>query len=398
MIGSNLMIHRIPRYLQGFVTFKITGKGREEFLNSCVKNGIDLFNVRFSENFICASCLVKDYKKTKKIRIKGLRKKIIKRNGIRFFTNRYKKRLGLAIGSALMVALLIILSGFVWDIDVTGNERLSENVILQTLEECGFSKGSHKSKLDISEIENKMMMKLVDLSRISINLDGSFAHIEVKERQMPPVMDDVTKPSNLVAAMDGIITKMEIVKGKPIAQVGSGVAKGQLLVAGFYNDKKDNIILEHSSGKVTAKVEISKVFELSLEGKEVVGQEEKIFYSIEFFNMLIDLSFGKEPSDSAFIKSENKTQLSIFGLKFPIYSIQKKYTKEVSQEKTLTQDEAKQKVKLEIDHYEKSELNNAQIMKKNITWKSDDKKCRAQVDYVVIMDIAKQQYIDTEQK
>ena len=91
-----------------------------------------------------------------------------------------------------MIALLIFLSGFVWSVDITGNERLSTNVIMDTLEECGFEEGKRKNSFNITEIENQMMIKLPDLSRISINLDGSAAHIEVKERFMPPVSEDVS--------------------------------------------------------------------------------------------------------------------------------------------------------------------------------------------------------------
>jgi len=393
-----MQIHKLPRYLQGYVIFEIRGKGIEEFLNFCSKNEIDLFDIKLGKELMSASCLVRDYKKTKKVKICGLRKRIIKRKGIRFVTHRYRKRLGLVLGSIMMISLLIFLSGYVWDIDVTGNDRLSENLILQTLEECGFSEGSRKSKLDISEIENEMMMKLCDLSWISINLDGSFAHIEVKERQMPPVAEDVSRPSNLVASMDGQIVKMEIVKGKPIATVGSGVVKGELLVAGFYNDKKDNIILEHSSGKVTAQVEISKTFEITYEGKETVGQEEKLFYSIELFGKIIDFSFGKEPNGAEWNKTEERKRLSLFGLDFPIYLIQNKYSMEITQDKILAENEAKEKIKMEIEHFEKSEFYETQIQKKHITWKSDEDKCRAQVDYVVLMDIAQQEYIDTDQK
>ena len=391
-------IHKLPRYLKGYVTFEIRGNGREEFINFCSKNDINLFDLKLRDGIFTASCFVSDYRKTKKARISGLRKRIIKRKGLRFFTNRYKKRLGLAVGFGLMIFMLIFLSGYIWDIDITGNERLSDNLIIETLEECGFYEGSQKSKLNISEIENEMMIKLSDVGRISINLDGSFAHIIVKERAVPPVSEDKSRPSNLVASMDGKIVKMEIVKGKPITQVGSGVVKGQLLVTGFYNDKKDNIILEHSSGKVTALAEVSKTFEIPFSAQEKIGTEQKIYYSIEMFGKEFDFSFGGAADELGWDKSVAKNRLSIFGLDFPIYLIKDSYTREITRDATLSSNEAKQRIKDEIEHFENSELYGATIEKKHITWKSDDKKCRAQVDYTILTDIAEQQYIETEQK
>ncbi len=389
-------ITKFPRYLRGIITFEIKGSKTEEFLNICAKKGLDLFEIEFGKDKTVMSCLVATYKQIQKIKIKGLHRKIKEKRGVRFIVYRYRKRVGILVGSIMMIALLIFLSGFVWNIDVTGNERLSTNVILQTLEECGFCEGERKNRLDISEIENQMMMRLPDLSWISINLDGSFAHIEVKERTMPPVSEDVSRPSNLIASMDGQIVKMEIVKGKPMVLVGSGVVKGELLVAGLYNDKKDNIIIEHSSGRVLARSELKKTFELSLTSESVAGTEQIKFYSLELFGQSIDFSFGKRPRDLQWQRTDDRKRLSLFGLDFPFYLTESCYTREIKEKVILSEDNAKNKVKMEIEHYEKSELYNAQIVEKHITWTSDEENCRAKVEYIIITDIAKQQYIDTE--
>ncbi len=393
-----MSVHKLPRYLKGYVKFEIKGKGREEFLNFCAKNDINLFDLCLKDEIFTAICFVSDYKKTKRAKISGMKKRIIKRKGLRFITNRYKKRLGLVAGFVFMIFMLIFLSGYIWDIDIVGNERLSDNLILETLEECGFYEGSRKGRLNITEIENEMMIKLSDLGRISINLDGSFAHIVVKERAVPPVSEDKSRPSNLIASMDGKIVKMEIVKGKPITQVGSGVVKGQVLVTGFYNDKKDNIILEHSSGKVTALAETNKTFSISLNTEENVGVETKIYYKIEAFNATIDLSFGKDTYSDEWEKTEVRERISVFNLDLPFYIIKETYTRQITKEKVLSENEAKQRIKAEIEHFEKSELFEAQIQKKNTVWKNDGEKITAYVDYVILTDIAEQQYIETEQK
>ncbi len=391
-------INRFPRYLRGVVAFEINADKSEEFLNECAKNKLDLFDIRRQNKALMIGCLVSTYKKIQKLKISGASRKIIKKHGIRFTIHKYRYRSGLLVGAVLMTALLIFLSGYVWDIDVIGNERLSTNVILETLEECGFHKGEKKGKFNITEIENKMMIKLPDLSRISINLDGSFAHVEVKERFMPPVAEDVSKPSNLVASMDGRILKMEIVKGKPIAIVGSGVAKGELLVAGFYNDKKENLILEHSSGKVTAECELGKTFKLSRIAHRQIGVEKRIFYSFEFFGKEMDLSFGKAPKGSEWQAHEKRSVLNILGLKFPVCIIEKKYERLIFEKTLLTGKEGKQRIKDEIEHFEKGELYEAQITKKRITWTSDEKFIFARVHYTIITDIAKQQYIESDRR
>lgn len=389
-------INKFPRYLRGAITFEINADKSEEFLNECAKNKLDLFGICRRSNALRIGCLVSTYKKIQKLKIAGARRKIINKHGIRFTIHKYRYRSGILVGAILMTAFLILLSGYVWDIDVIGNERLSTNVILDTLKECGFYEGEKKRKFNITEIENQMMIKLPDLSRISINLDGSFAHVEVKERFMPPVAEDVSKPSNLVASMDGRILKMEIVKGKPMVLVGSGVAKGELLVAGFYNDKKDNLILEHSSGKVTAECQLNKIFKLSRNAHKQIGKEERISYSLEFFGKETDLSFGKAPKGSEWQTHEKRKELNILGLKFPVCIIEKRYERLIFEKTLLTDKEGKQRIKDEIVHFEKSELYEAQITKKHTTWISDDKFIFARVSYTIITDIAEQQYIESD--
>jgi len=391
-----MLIKNTIRYLIGYVFFELKGINTQEFLSQCLKNNISLSNVSFSENKITAGCTVKDYKKIQKIKIPNTRRKIIKKVGIRFLIHRHRRRWGFFTGFAFMLISLIVLSQFVWSVDVSGNERVSTNLILQTLSDCEFREGVYKGKINVTEIENKVLDKLYDLSWISINLDGCTAHVEVKERRPKPTVLSDNRPSNLVASQDGIIVKMEITKGKPIAQVGSGVVKGEMLVSGLYNDKKDNVILEHSSGKVTAIVDVNKTFKISRNGTQKVGTYNKIFYSFVFFEKEIDLSFGQKSKLSEWRSKTDRHFISVFGLKLPIEVIEYTFSMDKTKKKYLGSKEAKELIKMEIEHFENDELYDAKILEKNITWSFEENNLTAKVDYVVNMDIAVQQYIEIE--
>ncbi len=391
-----MLIKKIVRYISGQIKFTLKSNNPEEFLNQCIKNKIHLSKISMSKYVLTAECSVDSYRKLQKIKLNKARRKIIKKYGIRFVVNRYRKRWGLVAGAALMVVLLIYLSGFVWSVDVSGNNRLSQNVILQTLEECGFKNGVKKSKINITSIENEMKSRLYDLSWISINLDGSSAHVEVKERRVIPGMDSDNKPSNLVASTDGKIIRMEITKGKPIAMVGSGVVKGELLVSGLYNDKKDNVILEHSRGKVTAEVSISKEFVQSRNGIEKVGTESKTLYAFEAFCKEIPLHFEKKPKGSEWKCQTQENVVKIFGLKFPFKVIKYNFSKALTKEIILDDASVKDRLNLQIEHFESENFSEGKIIEKNVEFHSDNRQITAVVDYVVHIDIAKQQYIETE--
>lgn len=391
-----MFIKNIIRYFYGQIKFDLKTDNPEIFLNQCIKNKIYFNEVSLFEGGLCATCSVKTYKKLQKIKLNGARRKILRRYGVRFLVNRHKKRWGFLVGFCLMIFLLIYLSGFVWSIDVTGNERLSENVILETLKECGFENGVRKNKTNITFIENKLKNKLYDIAWISINLDGSCAHVEIKERVLIPGMETDNKPSNLIATHDGIILKMEITKGKPITSAGSGVVKGELLVSGVYNDKKDNVIIEHSRGKVTAEVEISKDFTVSNKGAKIVDKEEKTFYSINAFSREIPLHFNKLPKTNKWICQKYENIISIFGLRFPFKIIKYKLSKDVTQDVILNENEIKDRLNLEIQHYESENFSEGKIVDKIVTYSMGNKECVAKVDYIVHINIAEQQYIETE--
>ncbi len=394
-----MIIEKLPRFLCGWLEAEVKSNNVNEFLNLCLKNYITVYDVEFTDDGAIFSISVSDYKKLQKIKEAPSKRRIIKKHGLRFFTHKYRKRAGFVLGTFFMVFMLIFLSGFVWDIDVAGNERLSDSLILETLEENGVYIGAHKSKINIRRIEDNVIDELYDLAWITINLDGSFAHIEVKERDVKPITEDKSKPSNLVASEGGQIVKMEIVKGKPIATVGSGIQKGELLVAGFYNDKKDNLILEHSSGKVFARVEASKSFEISKTTEKIIGTEKKVYYSLKIANNSVNLFIDKYPSGSDWKKSIKEKQIGIFGLKFPIFLNETTFEKDVVTKVVLSADEAKQRIKDEIEHFEKSELYECDILEKNIVWKMDaSQKYMATVDYVLIKNIAKQQYIESDRQ
>lgn len=390
-----MIIKKIVEYLVGYIDFEIKGTDTEVFLEECSKNNINLYNIRVLKNTTEMKTSVKDYKKIQKIKIKGLKRKILKKWGIRFPLHKHRKRTGFAIGFLLMIFLLIFLSGFIWKIEISGNTKISDNLLIQTLKNYGVFEGAKKSKLNITQIENKIKNDLYDLSWITINFDGSIASVEIKERYVKPVSEDRSRPSNLIAQMDGQIVKMEITKGKPMVSVGDAVVKGNLLVAGFYNDKKDNIILEHSSGRVTAEVSVSKTFSAKIKSSRIIGKEVVSKYSIDFFGKVLDIN-RKSEFEKEWQQTVNKTQLSVFGLKFPIYFIENCFTRNITEDYNLSDKKIKENIKMEIDHFEKSEFFDSKIINKRTVWRKDNDGYSAIVDYVVHKNIAEQQYIESD--
>jgi similar to stage IV sporulation protein len=74
-----------------------------------------------------------------------------------------------------------------------------------------------------------------ELSWLAVNITGSRAEVIVREREPKPEIVDESRPSNVIAAKSGIITRMEVLAGEAQTEAGRTVLEGDLLVSGIYD-------------------------------------------------------------------------------------------------------------------------------------------------------------------
>ena len=159
--------------------------------------------------------------------------------------------------------LLAASSFFVWDINVTGQEGLSEKEILKTLEGYGLYMGSYIPNINTARLENELVIDTDELSYASINLRGTVAEVVVRERKERDV-ENISVPSNLVASCDGQIEAIEVRGGVPTVKKGQIVKKGQLLVSGVIDSRAVGYRLVRARGEVYARISRSFTAEIPL--------------------------------------------------------------------------------------------------------------------------------------
>jgi similar to stage IV sporulation protein len=93
------------------------------------------------------------------------------------------------------------------------------------------------------------------LSWMSINIRGTTAYVEVKEQGIPPQVVDLSAPSNIYAARDGVILAIRDYGGMRQVEPGSAVAAGDLLVSGDRIDQYGVRHLTKSIATVIAQTE-----------------------------------------------------------------------------------------------------------------------------------------------
>ena len=249
------MLVSFIRYLKGFVVFRATGKSPERFMNICAQRGINLWNARPEGGGIGGRMSATDYKNILPVARKaGVRTRVIQKRGFPFFAARYKGRIGIPVGAAAGIILLIVLSNFIWTINISGAIHVSERRLKDLLAESGVRLGAYKHAIDTDRAKRDILLKTEELGWLSVNISGSHAEVEVREKIDKPEIEDTSVPCNIKASEDGVITKITAENGTARAKVGSGVAKGDLLVSGVSATKQDEVRYVRARGEVYADV------------------------------------------------------------------------------------------------------------------------------------------------
>ena len=350
------------RYFFGRLALRFYGEFPERILNLCAMNGITLWNSKFVNDGISANITVRDFYNLRDImRGTGIRLHIQDKNGLPFLVSRYKKRPGLLVGAMIFMLILEILSGFIWMIDVEGNETVKQNEIISACEKIGIKTGMRAAVINSKSQREKLLLEMDSLSWAALNIEGSRLTVNVSEAKKEKVKEN--QPCNLKAEFDGIIKKIDVTAGNCVVKVGDAVKKGDVLVSGIIETVGGTRFVR-SAGTVTAQVENSYTLEEKYE-KKVLSETGRVKtkYVSELFNIKIPLFLGAETD--TYNEISDVSQIKLFGKYLPIklYKKQFRFTEEI----TLKRDENRLKSELEkqmeeIIKEEKTE--NYEIIKK----------------------------------
>ena len=269
------MLLGIIRFIKGTVSFRAQGRSSERLLNLTAQRGVLLWNVRPSPQGLEGEMAARDYRRIRPLARKAaVRTTILKKSGFPFLAAAYRGRAGLAVGAALGAALLVFLSQFLWTIDVVGQEHVSEARLRTLLAESGVKTGALCRGVDAGQVKRDILLKVEDISWLSVNIVGCHANVEIKEKTRKPENDGDT-PCNLKAKEDGVITKITVGEGVTEVKKGSGVAKGDLLVSGVSAAREGTVRYLHAEGEIMADVISEKEFKLPKEDDYISLTENK---------------------------------------------------------------------------------------------------------------------------
>ena len=132
--------------------------------------------------------------------------------------------------------------------------------ILRELRSLGLYPGVYGPMLERKQIAQEALLKLEDLSWMTINLHGTRAEVLVREVVKQPEILEKEGYYNIVAKVDGIVSELEAHNGQPRVKEGDTVLKGDILISGnvkmeppVYSDQPVRYFQTQARGKVWAK-------------------------------------------------------------------------------------------------------------------------------------------------
>ena len=386
------MIFTLVNFLRGYLIIEAVGGFGERFINLLVKNNICIWAVkRISPDTVRMKIRVSGFKRIRSaVRKTRVKIRIIEKRGLSLYIHKHRRRKAFFVGVLTFIVILCFLTSFIWSVEVTGLEKIDKNVIINELKSCGIYVGVIKYNHSSFEIKQKMLLSIAELAWIHVDIRGTRALVEVKERSDKPPIVEADKPCNIIASVDGVIDKAIVKYG--VAQKGEGdvVKKGDLLVSGTADSKPFGTRFLHSQAEIFAFTwyEQTDEFPMKKTVTEKTGEAEKRhIFSIGGKELTV-YPFGKILYQE-YEETRNEYNLKLWGdFYLPLVYISSHCDETRTLTEPLSEEEAVNYYSTKLyKKIESSFMNDTEIIDKNYTYEiNEDKikirctvKCREQI-------------------
>lgn len=322
-----------------------------KFLLNC---NVNLLSIKYISN---KEIIIKIYKEDY-IKLKKLYKykfKILNKYGLEELLFLFKKYSIFIISFVLGVAILLVLSNIIFDIDINLENKELKNTITKELENYGLEKYKFKKNYkDNNKIKNILKEKYKDqIEWIEITNNGTKVIINIIERKIDNKKTNKEYYS-VVAKKSGFIKKIDVINGIKVIDENNYVNKGDIIISSDIYLNEDLKGKVSASGKVYATVWYKVICEypLNYKEKEYTGKKRRIIF-LKIGNRYLDLFTYKKFDRKEIYSIKDK----LTGITIGIEEIEKinirnkKYNNKKVIELAKKKSEEKIKEKLSQDEY-----------------------------------------------
>lgn len=340
--------------MNGYLTIKVWGYSPERFMNLCSNHNILIWDVRQYEEYYVMNISLKGFLRLRPIvRKTKTRVAILQRYGLPFFVPKIRKRCIFALGILGCMLFLMLMTTYIWSIEVDGNTSITDEEFMDYLSAHGIVYGMKKKNVPIEELEKDIRLQFDIVTWDSVKLEGTKLHIQLKENTLienEKKVEQKYKASDLIAPKDGVIVEMITRSGVPNVTIGTTVKKGDLLVSGLIPIVgEDTLVRKYQYSNADADIYLQCVYnykdclKLEYEEKSFTGEENQIYF-LEIMGKGINLPHRSIKYKEYDIYTETYQLKILDNYYLPIYWGIKKVREYECQTKKYSNEEAKQKL------------------------------------------------------
>ena len=201
------MLKQAVNQLQGQARIRVESAFPERVLNLCGARNLAFWDLEWESPTTFTCCLSRRdwYVLQRAAKQLDCTLTVVEKEGVPFFVRRFRRRYAMVAGLLLCALGLFFGSFFIWDFTVEGNETVTREEILRSLQSYGIQLGSFGYDLDGEDIRNHVLLDIPELRWISVNVSGCRAYVQVRERIPAPELVDKREPLNIVARRSGLV-------------------------------------------------------------------------------------------------------------------------------------------------------------------------------------------------
>jgi len=300
--------------------------------------------------------------------------------------------------------LMVFLSGFIWDININGNQTLTTDVIINYLESENIIHGMPKASVDCKGLAADLRQQFNDLIWVSVRIEGTRLLIDMQENTDLKLDDKIDYgPSDLVSNVEGTVVKIITRSGVPMVKAGDEVKKDDLLVSGqieIINDSGEVAGYQYCAADADIYVKTRylyrQTFSMKYNVKEYSGQLKRGYY-LNIFGKKISLIRKKVPFETYDVTTIEQQAKLGDNFYLPVSWGSVDYKEYELIQKTYSKNAAEKRSEDTLNKFlEKIQEKGVQIFENNVKIESDGKTCKASGEVIVIEKVGKRVERTTE--
>ena len=369
---------KITHWVLGTATARVSGD-TARFMNIAVKTGLRPIRLQKDGKDVLFTLYAKDYKKLHKIKQRTqARVKLAEKSGFPFRFRRMLRRPGLLLGTALGVALMLFLSGFYWEMTISGEDiPYAESEILAAAKRVGVYIGAPRST-DTALASVALLEELPELSWASFNTEGCTVQLELRTSVTKAEGAEHDGTGDIVASRAGLIHSITAQNGTVLVKVGSACAAGQVLVSGItqvgdpYDPEYNPVRCFYTRARAEILAETQRTFTAScpLSTETVRETDLGTPRALYILGVRVPLSLSDAPKGQT---AYTRTPFVLQGHTLPLWVETVRVYGEETVPVTFTEEEAQRRALENLHQLQKLALGeDGRVLTENITYQTKD--------------------------